>query len=80
MWAPVEDVPDMGYLRTDQVHKIGSKTIPCCGRGEICLKGLNIFQGYYKMPDKTAEALRALTTLCFSNVTYSTWQQIKRSF
>ncbi|CAE7161577.1 ACSL6, partial [Symbiodinium necroappetens] len=55
----LKDVPDMGYLRTDQVHKIGSKTIPCCGRGEICLKGLNIFQGYYKMPDKTAEAIDA---------------------
>eukprot|EP00435_Cladocopium_sp_Y103_P055686 s860_g18.t1 len=53
----LKDVPDMGYLRTDQVHKAGEREIPCHGRGEICFKGTNVFKGYYKMPDKTAEAI-----------------------
>jgi len=53
----LQDVPDMGYSRTDQVHTMGSTQIPCHGRGEICFRGPNIFKGYYKMPDKTAEAI-----------------------
>ncbi|CAK9075045.1 Long chain acyl-CoA synthetase 6 [Durusdinium trenchii] len=53
----LKDVPDMGYLRTDQVHKAGEVSIPCHGRGEICFKGTNVFKGYYKMPEKTAEAV-----------------------
>lgn len=53
----LKDVPDMGYLRTDQVHKAGEREIPCHGRGEICFKGTNLFKGYYKMPNKTAEAI-----------------------
>lgn len=55
----LQDVPDMGYFRTDQVHGKGASTMPCHGRGEICLRGLNIFKGYYKMPDKTAESIDA---------------------
>jgi len=53
----LQDVPDMGYLRTDVVHGEGDRAIPCRGRGEICFRGPNIFRGYYKMPDKTAEAI-----------------------
>lgn len=53
----LQDVPDMGYLRTDQVHGKGACTIPCHGRGEVCIRGANVFKGYYKMPEKTAEAI-----------------------
>eukprot|EP00931_Biecheleriopsis_adriatica_P038483 TRINITY_DN22034_c0_g1_i1.p1 TRINITY_DN22034_c0_g1~~TRINITY_DN22034_c0_g1_i1.p1 ORF type:complete len:680 (+),score=143.70 TRINITY_DN22034_c0_g1_i1:55-2094(+) len=53
----LQDVPEMGYTRADQVHKLGSSHIPCHGRGEICFRGPNVFKGYYKMPDQTAEAI-----------------------
>merc|ERR1719336_2761052 len=41
----------------DQVHGKGNATIPCHGRGEICLRGPNIMSGYYKMPEATAKAI-----------------------
>jgi len=48
------DVPEMGYLSTDRVHSDGQ---PCFGRGEICVRGPNIFCGYYKEPEKTKETM-----------------------
>lgn len=55
------DVPEMGYLHTDRFHGAkfgsGSKGQPCVGRGEICVRGPHLFKGYYKMPEKTAEAI-----------------------
>lgn len=41
----LESVPEMKYLAEE-------------GRGEICLRGPNIFTGYFKDPEKTAEDLR----------------------
>jgi fatty acid CoA ligase FadD9 len=43
------DVPDLGYFATDRPYP----------RGELLLKTENIFPGYYKRPDVTAEVFDA---------------------
>jgi len=47
------DVPEMGYLSADTSHG----GLPCRGRGEVWLRGPAVFQGYYGLPDKTAETM-----------------------
>ncbi|CAK4134646.1 unnamed protein product [Aphanomyces euteiches] len=50
--------PEMGYEVTDTEHQDGEGIcLPVNGRGEVCLHGANVFTGYYKAPDKTAEAV-----------------------
>jgi len=46
------DIPDMDYLTTDLDDQ--GRSAP---RGEICFKGFGVIPGYYKMPEKTAEAI-----------------------
>ncbi|ETV94996.1 hypothetical protein H310_11323 [Aphanomyces invadans] len=52
-------VPDMGYEPTDTVHGEGPAQFAVRGRGEVCFRGPTVFSGYFKAPDKTAEAIDA---------------------
>ena len=55
----LRDIPEMNYLSTDQPHP----------RGEVCMFGSSIMKGYFKNPEKTAEAFTHDGTL------YEGWMQ-----
>ena len=48
-------VPYMNYLCTDSRHSTGES---CLGRGEVYVRGPNVFQGYYKDPKETSAILQ----------------------
>ena len=50
------DVPEMDYLSTDTRHSDGTAVR---GRGEICMRGPNVFKEYYKMEAKTKSTVDA---------------------
>ena len=43
----LRDLPDLGYLSTDEPYP----------RGEVCLKGLSVFKGYFRNPALTNETI-----------------------
>ncbi len=39
------------------IDPASGKVVPCGTRGELCCRGYLVMQGYYKMPEKTAETI-----------------------
>lgn len=46
------DCPELGYTSEDL-----DKDKNLLPRGEVCLRGTNVFPGYYKEPEKTKESI-----------------------
>ncbi|KAF0696173.1 Aste57867_13051 [Aphanomyces stellatus] len=54
--AKLISVPGMSYDVNDTHHGEGEMRFPVCGRGEVCVRGLQVVSGYYKQPEATAKA------------------------
>ena len=39
------------------IHPVTGEVVPCGERGELCCRGYLVMQGYYNMPEKTAETI-----------------------
>lgn len=48
----LSDIPEMSYTSKDKDEN--GDPMP---RGEVCIKGYNVFRGYFQMPERTAEAI-----------------------
>jgi fatty-acyl-CoA synthase len=45
------------YVAVKIINPATGEVVPCGERGELCCQGFLVMQGYYKMPEKTAEAI-----------------------
>jgi fatty-acyl-CoA synthase len=45
------------HVETKIINPATGEVVPCGERGELCCRGYLVMLGYYKMPDKTAEAI-----------------------
>ncbi len=47
------------HIEVKIVNPATGDIVPCGERGELCCRGYQVMAGYYKMPEKTAEAIDA---------------------
>ena len=45
------------HVEVKIINPATGEIVPCGERGELCCRGFLVMQGYYKMPEKTAEAI-----------------------
>ena len=49
----------IAYVEVKLVDPVTGEIVPTGEPGELCCRGYNVMEGYYQMPDKTAEAIDA---------------------
>jgi fatty-acyl-CoA synthase len=47
----------MAHVEVKIINPATGEVVPCGERGELCCRGFLVMQGYYKMPERTAEAI-----------------------
>jgi fatty-acyl-CoA synthase len=47
----------LSHVEVKVINPATDEVVPCGERGELCCRGFLVMQGYYKMPEKTAEAI-----------------------